>query len=91
LSKKAGRGGLQNIGSKEICSLLRHIRITNPTFSLKRSVFAYPVKQKQLTHIIPQANLSAVLSGKRGLTLLQVGKISVFFRVSPALFIPSEE
>jgi HTH-type transcriptional regulator/antitoxin HigA len=67
------------------------IQESSPLEVLKFLMVENSVKQKQLTHIIPQANLSAVLSGKRGLTLLQVGKISVFFRVSPALFIPSEE
>lgn len=67
------------------------IKESSPVEVLKFLMEENAVKQKDLSHIIPQANLSAVLSGKRGLTLLQVGKISAFFGVSPGLFIPSGE
>ena len=46
------------------------------------------LKQKELSNIISQSNLSAVLRGKRGLTPLQIKKLSIRFSVPAELFLP---
>lgn len=47
------------------------------------------LKQEDLSHLVPQSNLSAILSGKRKISAILAGKLGKFFDVSPAAFIPS--
>lgn len=47
------------------------------------------LKQEDLSGIVPQSNLSAILSGKRKISAALAGKLGKFFDVSPAAFIPS--
>ena len=47
------------------------------------------LKQEDLSSIVPQSNLSAILSGKRKISATLAGKLSKFFGVSPALFVPA--
>lgn len=47
------------------------------------------LKQEDLSGIVPQSNLSAILSGKRKISAILAGKLGKFFDVSPAAFIPS--
>lgn len=46
------------------------------------------LKQDDLSAIVPQSNLSAILSGKRKISATLAGKLSKFFGVSAALFVP---
>ena len=46
------------------------------------------LKQEDLSAIVPQSNLSAILAGKRKISATLAGKLGKFFHVSPALFIP---
>lgn len=46
------------------------------------------LKQTDLADIIPQSNLSAVLNGKRELTLKQISKLMKFFNLPADVFIP---
>ena len=45
------------------------------------------LKQSELTGIIPQSNLSAVLAGKRKISASLASKLGKFFGISPAVFI----
>ena len=46
------------------------------------------LRQSDLSEVIPQSNLSAILAGKRKISATLAGKFAKFFDVSPALFIP---
>lgn len=43
--------------------------------------------QSDLAEVIPQSNLSAILAGKRKISAALAGKLAVYFRVSPAVFV----
>lgn len=45
------------------------------------------LKQRDLSDIIPQSNLSAILTGKRKISAAMAGKLAKHFGVSPAVFI----
>jgi HTH-type transcriptional regulator/antitoxin HigA len=45
------------------------------------------VRQSDLSAIIAQGNLSAILSGKRKISAALAGKLGKYFNVSPAIFI----
>lgn len=45
------------------------------------------LKQKDLESIVPQGNLSSILTGKRKISASLAGKLATFFNVSPAVFI----
>lgn len=60
-----------------------------PHDSLRFLIKARGLNQKDLDTIVPQSNLSAILSGKRKISATLAGKLGKFFGVSPALFIPS--
>ena len=47
------------------------------------------LKQEDLSGIVPQSNLSAILSGKRKISATLAGKLGKFFDINPAAFIPS--
>lgn len=59
-----------------------------PHDSLRFLIEARGLNQKDLAPIVPQSNLSAILSGKRKISATLAGKLGKFFGVSPALFIP---
>jgi HTH-type transcriptional regulator/antitoxin HigA len=46
------------------------------------------LKQEDLSAIVPQSNLSAMLSGKRKISATLAGKLGKFFGISPAVFVP---
>jgi HTH-type transcriptional regulator/antitoxin HigA len=46
------------------------------------------LKQEELSAIVPQSNLSAILSGKRKISATLAGKLGKFFGISPAVFVP---
>ena len=46
------------------------------------------LKQGDLAEIVPQSNLSAILSGKRKISATLAGKLAKFFSISPAVFVP---
>ena len=65
------------------------IEPATPHDSLRLLIEARGLNQKDLDTIVPQSNLSAILSGKRKISATLAGKLGKFFGVSPALFIPS--
>ena len=47
------------------------------------------LRQDDLSAIIAQSNLSAILAGKRKISATLAGKLGKFFGISPAAFVPS--
>lgn len=64
------------------------IEPAEPKDALRFLMEARGMKQDALSGIVPQSNLSAILSGKRKISAALAGKLGKFFGVSPALFIP---
>lgn len=60
-----------------------------PRDSLRFLIAARGLNQEDLSAIVPQGNLSAILAGKRKISATLAGKLGKFFGVSPALFVPS--
>jgi HTH-type transcriptional regulator/antitoxin HigA len=59
-----------------------------PNESLRFLMESRRLKQEDLSAIVPQSNLSAILAGKRNISATLAGKLGKFFGVSPALFVP---
>lgn len=64
------------------------IEPAEPKDSLRFLIEARGLKQDDLCAIVPQSNLSAILSGKRKISATLAGKLGKFFGVSPAIFVP---
>lgn len=64
------------------------IEQVEPKDALRFLMEARSLKQEDLAAIIPQSNLSAILSGKRKISATLAGKLGKFFGVSPAAFVP---
>ena len=64
------------------------IEPSEPKDVLRHLMDARGFKQDDLSSIIPQGNLSAVLSGKRKISATLAGKLGKFFGISPAVFVP---
>jgi HTH-type transcriptional regulator/antitoxin HigA len=60
----------------------------SPIESLQFLMQARGLKQEELSSVLPQSNLSAILTGKRKISASLAGKLGKFFGVNPALFIP---
>lgn len=65
------------------------IKAAEPRDVLRFLMESRNLKQGDLSAIIPQSNLSAILSGKRKISAALAGKLGKFFEVSPAAFIQS--
>ncbi len=59
-----------------------------PKDTLRFLIAARGLNQEDLSVIVPQSNLSAILAGKRKISATLAGKLGKFFGVSPALFVP---
>ncbi len=46
------------------------------------------MKQEDLSAVMPQSNLLAILAGKRKISATLAGKVGNFFGISAALFVP---
>jgi HTH-type transcriptional regulator / antitoxin HigA len=64
------------------------IDAANPKDALRFLMEARGLKQADLSAIVPQSNLSAILTGKRKISATKAGKLGVFFGISPAVFVP---
>lgn len=64
------------------------IPVAEPKDALRFLLDARGLKQEELSAIVPQSNLSAILAGKRKISATLAGKLGKFFDVSPALFVP---
>ena len=64
------------------------IEAANPKDALRFLMEARGLKQEDLSAIVPQSNLSAILSGKRKISAAMAGKLGGFFGISAAVFVP---
>lgn len=60
-----------------------------PKDTLRFLMEARGLKQEDLSSIVPQSNLSAILAGKRKISATLAGKLGKFFGISAAAFIPA--
>lgn len=65
------------------------IESAEPKDALRFLMDARGMKQEDLSPIVPQSNLSAILAGKRKISATLAGKLGKFFGISPAVFVPS--
>lgn len=65
------------------------IEAAAPNEVLRFLIEARGMKQDALSQLVPQSNLSAILSGKRKISATLAGKLGKFFGISPAVFVPS--
>ena len=64
------------------------IEASEPREVLRYLIELRGLKQGDLAEIVPQGNLSAILSGKRKISATLAGKLARFFNISPAVFVP---
>jgi HTH-type transcriptional regulator/antitoxin HigA len=64
------------------------IQLSDPRDALRYLMEMKGLKQEDLGQLVPQSNLSAILSGKRKITAQLARKLDHFFDVNVALFIP---
>lgn len=64
------------------------IEASEPSEVLRYLIELRGLKQADLAEIVPQSNLSAILSGKRKISATLAGKLAKFFNISPAVFVP---
>ena len=64
------------------------IEWAEPKDALRFLMDARKLKQGDLSTILPQGNLSAILAGNRKISATLAGKLGNFFGVSPAVFVP---
>ena len=64
------------------------IEAANPKDVLRFLIETRGLKQEDLSAVVPQGNLSAILAGKRNISAAMAGKLGGFFGISPAIFVP---
>ena len=64
------------------------IEAAEPKDVLRFLMDARALKQEDLSAVVPQSNLSAILAGKRKISATLAGKLGKFFGISPAVFVP---
>lgn len=64
------------------------IDAADPKDALRFLMESRGLKQDDLSAILPQGNLSAILAGKRKISAAMAGKLGAFFEISPAVFVP---
>ena len=64
------------------------IEASEPNEVLRYLIELRGLKQGDLAEIVPQSNLSAILSGKRKISATLAGKLAKFFNISAAVFVP---
>ena len=64
------------------------IEASEPREVLRYLIEMRGLKQGDLSEIVPQSNLSAILAGKRKISATLAGKLAKYFNVSPAVFVP---
>lgn len=64
------------------------IEAAEPKDALRFLMEARGLKQEDLSSVVPQSNLSAILDGKRKISAAMAGKLGGFFGVIQAIFVP---
>lgn len=59
-----------------------------PKETLRFLIESRGLKQEDLSAIVAQSNLSAILAGKRNISAAMASKLGKFFGISPAVFVP---
>ena len=65
------------------------IEPASPKDALRFLMESRGMKQEDLSAIVPQSNLLAILAGKRKISATMAGKLGKFFGISPAVFVPA--
>jgi HTH-type transcriptional regulator / antitoxin HigA len=65
------------------------IEASEPRAVLRYLIELRGLKQGDLADIVAQSNLSAILAGKRRISMRLAGKLARYFKVSAAVFIPA--
>ena len=65
------------------------IEPAHPKDNLRFLMAARGLKQEDLSSLVAQSNLSAILAGKRKISATLAGRLGKFFGISPAVFIPA--
>ena len=65
------------------------IEPASPKDALRFLMESRGLKQDDLSAVLAQSNLSAVLAGKRKISASLAGKLGKFFGISPAVFVPT--
>jgi HTH-type transcriptional regulator/antitoxin HigA len=65
------------------------IEASDPKEVLRYLIETRGLKQGDLVDVVPQSNLSAILAGKRKISVTLAGKLAKFFNISPAAFVPT--
>jgi HTH-type transcriptional regulator / antitoxin HigA len=64
------------------------IEPAEPKDALRFLMESRGLKQEDLSALVPQGNLSAILAGKRKISATLAGKLAKFFGISAAVFVP---
>lgn len=64
------------------------IEAAAPKDVLRFLIESRELKQEDLSAIVPQSNLSAILTGKRKISAALAGKLGKYFGISAAVFVP---
>lgn len=65
------------------------IEPASPKDALRFLMESRGLKQEDLSAIVAQGNLSAILAGKRKISAAMAGKLGKFFGISAAVFVPT--
>ncbi len=65
------------------------IEPAEPKDALRYLMDARGLKQEDLSSIVPQGNLSAILAGKRKISAALAGKLGKFFGINASVFVPA--
>ena len=65
------------------------IKAAAPKDALRFLMHSRGLKQEDLSAVVSQSNLLAILAGKRKISAAMAGKLGGFFGISPAVFVPS--
>lgn len=64
------------------------IEAADPKDALRFLMESHRLKQEDLSSVVPQSNLSAILAGKRKISAAMAGKLGGLFGIGPAIFVP---
>jgi HTH-type transcriptional regulator / antitoxin HigA len=64
------------------------IEAASPKDTLRFLLESRGLKQEDLSGLVAQSNLSAILAGKRNISAALAGKLGKYFGISPAGFVP---
>ena len=64
------------------------IEAADPKDALRFLMESRGLKQEDLSAVVSQSNLSAILAGKRKISATMAGKLGGFFGISRAVFVP---